>query len=35
MLGNPILPGLEEIEGRSLLYKKAVIGKFMTLMYRE
>ena len=31
--GWPALPSLEEIQGRSLTYKKRLIGKFMTDVY--
>ena len=27
--GYPILPSIEEIEGRELVYKKKLIGRFM------
>jgi hypothetical protein len=31
--GYPILPDLEEINGRSLLYRKRVIGEFISEVY--
>jgi hypothetical protein len=31
--GYPILPSLEEIEGRELVYKKKLIGRFMGDVY--
>ena len=31
--GYPTLPSLEEIDGHGLLYKKQLIGKFMSDMY--
>jgi hypothetical protein len=31
--GYPILPSLEEIEGHLLIYKKKLIGKFMSDVY--
>jgi len=31
--GYPILPSIEEIEGRKLVYKKKLIGRFMGDMY--
>ena len=31
--GYPILPSLKEIDGRGLLYKKQLIGKFLGDIY--
>jgi len=31
--GYPMLPSLEEINGHTLLYKKKLIGKFMSDVY--
>jgi hypothetical protein len=33
--GYPILPRWEAIKGEGLSYKKSLIGKFMSEMYRE
>jgi hypothetical protein len=30
-----VLPSWKRIEGEGLMYKKALIGNFMTEMYRE
>jgi hypothetical protein len=32
--GFPVLPGWKDIEGKPLQFKKTLIGKFMTTMYR-
>jgi hypothetical protein len=32
--GHPVLPDWDEIEPKDLYYKKLLIGKFMTEMYR-
>ena len=31
--GYPILPGLEEMNGRSLSYRKRIIGEFISEVY--
>ncbi|KAI9428306.1 hypothetical protein H4582DRAFT_2067823 [Lactarius indigo] len=33
--GYPVLPKWEDIDREGLMYKKVVIGKFMSEMYRE
>ena len=32
-VGYPILPSIKETDGKGLLYKKWLIGKFMTDVY--